>query len=93
MDLSIFNTASLFEAATDLFKQLGVKTNSNTAEPLPIESVLKEHLRETETFKAIDYTFFIGLIDNEIIGSSDGLFENKISYDEAQKRLAMSIKD
>ena len=92
MDLSIFNTASLFEAATDLFKQLGVKTNSNTAEPLPIESVLKEHLRETETFKAIDYTFFIGLIDNEIIGSSDGLFENKISYDEAQKKISNEYK-
>lgn len=92
MDLSIFNTASLFDAATNLFKQLGVKTNSNTTEPLPIESVLKEHLRETSTFKAIDKTYFIGLIDNEVISSGDGLFEYKISYDEAQQKINNEYK-
>ena len=33
MNLNIFNTANLFEAATQLFQSLGIKLNSNTAEP------------------------------------------------------------
>lgn len=92
MDLSKFNTQSLFDAATDFFNQLGVKTNSNTAEPLPIDSILKEFLKETNTFKAIDKTYFIGLVDNDVINNSNGLFENKISYAEVQKIINNEYK-
>ena len=92
MDLSLFNTSNLFEASTDLFRQLGIKTNSNTAEPLPIESILKEQLKSTNTFKAIDKTYFVGLIDDRVIDDSIGLFETKISYQEANNRISNEYK-
>ncbi|OQC63897.1 MAG: hypothetical protein BWX49_01030 [Bacteroidetes bacterium ADurb.Bin008] len=31
MNLSIFNTTNLFDAATNLFQQFNIKLNSNTA--------------------------------------------------------------
>ena len=93
MDLSIFSTASLFDATTDLFKQLGIKTNSNTAEPLPIESILKEQLKSSDTFKAINKTYFIGLIDDEVIDSSTGLLRQRLHIRKPREKSIMSIKE
>ena len=59
MNLSSFHTLSLYEASADMFQQLGIKVNSNTSEPLPIEGLLKQHLKDTEIFKSINQTFFI----------------------------------
>ena len=87
MNLSVFNTASLFDAATDLFSQLGIKLNSNTATPLPVEGILKEQLKSTDVFKAIDKIYFAGLIDDEVIENNEALFENKISFADAEKKI------
>ena len=82
MNLSIFNTTNLFEAATQLFQSLGIKLNSNTAEPLPIKDLLKQHYKENDTFKSIGKTYFIGIIDNTVFQAT-GMFDVNYSYKEA----------
>ncbi|WP_051296293.1 Eco57I restriction-modification methylase domain-containing protein [Eisenibacter elegans] len=82
MNLNIFNTTNLFEAATHLFRQLNIKLNSNTAEPLPVKDLLKQHYKDNDTFKAIDKTYFIGIIDDSIFQQT-GLFDNTYSYEQA----------
>jgi hypothetical protein len=82
MNLSIFNTANLFDAATNLFQQLGIKLNSNTAEPLPVKDLLKQHYKDNETFKSISKTYFIGIIDNTVFQAT-GMFDVKYAYKEA----------
>lgn len=82
MKLDIFNTANLFDAATNLFQQLGIKLNSNTAEPLPVKDLLKQHYKDNDTFKSIDKTYFIGIIDNTVFQAT-GMFDVNYSYKEA----------
>ncbi len=84
MNLSLFNTASLFDAATDLFSQLKIKLNLNTTEPLPVRDLLKTHFKETENgiFKAIEKTFYIGTLDNTVL-SATGMFDESYSYKQA----------
>jgi tRNA1(Val) A37 N6-methylase TrmN6 len=82
MKLNIFNTANLFEAATNLFQQLGIKLNSNTAEPLPVKDLLKQHYKDNDTFKTIGKTYFIGIIDNTVFQAT-GMFDVNYSYKEA----------
>ena len=82
MDLSIFNTASLFDAATDLFKQLNIQLNSNTSESLPARDVLKDFYREVGIFQEIQNTYFIGIINESIFGEV-GLFDERYSYKQA----------
>jgi len=91
MNLSIFNTANLFESATDLFRQLGITLNSNTKEPLPVRDLLKQHFRETEIFKAIDKTFFIGIIDDSVFRET-GLFDENYSYKQALQQADKSYE-
>lgn len=81
MNLNIFNTTNLFEAATNLFQQLNIKLNSNTAEPLPTKDILKQHYKDNDTFKAIDKTFFIGIIDDSVFKAT-GMFDINYSYKE-----------
>ena len=82
MNLNIFNTTNLFEAATQLFQSLGIKLNSNTAEPLPVKDLLKQHYKDNSTFKTIDITYFIGIIDNTVFQAT-GMFDVNYSYKEA----------
>jgi hypothetical protein len=82
MNLNIFNTTNLFEAATNLFQQLNIKLNSNTAEPLPSKDILKHHYKDNDTFKAIDKTYFIGIIDDSVFKAT-GMFDINYSYKEA----------
>ncbi len=82
MDLSLFNTTSLYEAATDLFKQLNIQLNSNTTGSLPAREILKEHYRKNETFEAIRNTYFIGIVDDSIFREV-GLFDERYSYKQA----------
>jgi adenine-specific DNA-methyltransferase len=82
MNLHLFNTTNLFEAATNLFQQLNIKLNSNTAEPLPIKDILKHHYKDNDTFNAIDKTFFIGIIDDSVFKAT-GMFNINYSYKEA----------
>ncbi|OOG75325.1 Eco57I restriction-modification methylase domain-containing protein [Algoriphagus sp. A40] len=82
MNLNIFNTANLFEAATNLFQQLNIKLNSNTAEPLPVKDLLKQHYKDNDTFKTIGKTYFIGIIDNTVFQAT-GMFDINYSYKEA----------
>lgn len=82
MNLNIFNTAKLFDAATNLFQQLNIKLNSTTAEPLPVKDLLKQHYKDNDTFKAIDKTFFIGIIDDTVFKAT-GMFDINYSYKEA----------
>lgn len=82
MNLDLFNTASLFEAASNLFQQLGIKLNSNTAEPLPVKDLLKNHYKNNDTFTAIRNAYFIGIIDNTVFQAT-GMFDVNYSYNEA----------
>jgi len=82
MNLNIFNTANLFEAATNLFQQLNIKLNSNTAEPLTTKDILKHHYKDNDTFQAIDKTYFLGIIDDSVF-TATGMFDNNYSYKEA----------
>lgn len=82
MNLNIFNATNLFEAATNLFQQLNIKLNSNTAEPLPTKDILKHHYKDNDTFKAIDKTYFIGIIDDSVFKAT-GMFDINYSYKEA----------
>lgn len=82
MNLQLFKTTNLFEAATNLFQQLNIKLNSNTAEPLPTEEILKHHYKDNDTFKAIDKTYFIGIIDDSVFQAT-GMFDINYSYKEA----------
>lgn len=82
MNLNIFNTANLFEAATNLFQQLNIKLNSNTAEPLTTKDILKHHYKDSDTFEAIDKTYFLGIIDDSVF-TATGMFDNNYSYKEA----------
>lgn len=82
MNLNLFNTTNLFEAATNLFQQLNIKLNSNTAEPLPTKDILKHHYKDNDTFKAIDKTYFIGIIDDSVFKAT-GIFDINYSYKEA----------
>ncbi|HDP76212.1 MAG TPA: hypothetical protein ENN49_10195 [Bacteroidales bacterium] len=66
MDLSLFNTANLFEASTHLFQQLGIKLNSNTAEALPTKKLLSGFYKDNDTFNSIINTYFIGIIDDSV---------------------------
>ena len=91
MNLSLFNTENLFNASTDLFGKLGIKLNSNTTESLPVRDLLKQHFRETEIFKAIERTFFIGLIDDSIFHVT-GMFDESYSYKEALKQSDKSYE-
>jgi len=56
MNLNIFNTTNLFIVATNLFQQLNIKLNSNTAEPLSTKDILNHHYIDNNPFKAIDKT-------------------------------------
>ena len=88
MNLSLFNIASLFESATDLFRQLNIKLNSNTTESLPVRDLLKKHFRDTDIFKAIEKTFFIGTIDDGLFsttGKSDETYSYKQALQQADK--------
>lgn len=91
MNLSIFNSANLFDAATDLFSQLGIRLNSNTKEQLPVRDLLKQHFRETEIFNAIDRTFFIGIIDESVFRQT-GLFDESYSYKDAVQHADKSYE-
>ena len=91
MNLSLFNTANLFEATTDLFRQLGIKLNSNTTEPLPVRDLLKQYYKDNEIFEAIDKTFFIGIIDDSVFHAT-GMFDETYSYKEALQQADKSYE-
>jgi adenine-specific DNA-methyltransferase len=82
MNLNLFNTTNLFEASTHLFKQLGITLNSNTTEPLPLKDVLKHYYKDNDTFKSVDKTYFIGIIDDSVFKVT-GMFDKNYSYKEA----------
>jgi hypothetical protein len=82
MNLSLFNTTNLFEAATNLFQQLGIKLNSNTAEALPTKDLLKSFYKENEVFNSIKSTYFIGIIDDSVFQAT-GMFDVNYSIKEA----------
>ena len=82
MNLSLFNTANLFEAATNLFQQLGIKLNSNTAEALPTKDLMKSFYKDNEVFNSIKSTYFIGIIDDSVFQAT-GLFDVNYSIKEA----------
>lgn len=82
MNLSLFNTTTLFEAATNLFQQLGIKLNSNTAEALPTKDLLKSFYKDNEVFNSIKSTYFIGIIDDSVFQAT-GMFDVNYSIKEA----------
>jgi len=78
MNLQAFDQKNLFDATQDLFAQLGINLNSNTKQALSIKDVLKTHYKENPIFKAVEKTYFSGVIDNSIFNSNA-----KSSYEEA----------
>jgi REP element-mobilizing transposase RayT len=91
MNLSPFNTTNLFEAATDLFRQLGIKLNSNYSDALKIEEVLKGQKLNTPVYKTIGKTFFIGIIDDSVFARI-GMFDVNYSYKEALQQADKSYE-
>lgn len=89
MNLSTFNTATLFEAATDLFRQLGIKLNSNYSDALKIEEVLKGQRLNSPVYKTIGKTFFIGIIDDSVF-KQPGMFDVPYSYKDALQQADKS---
>ncbi|MDD3489767.1 MAG: hypothetical protein PHR62_07785 [Paludibacter sp.] len=75
MNLSLFSTATLFEATTNFFEQLGIRLNSNTSESLPAKDVLREYYKENLIFNSVTKTYFVGLVDNAVFQT-----ENSSSY-------------
>lgn len=87
MNLAVFNN-NLFEAGTELFKQLGIPLNSNTASSLEANTLLRDNYKDKEIFQAIDETYFLGLVDDSVFaGKSPLLTKEKISLKEAEDRL------
>ncbi len=82
MNLEIFNNTNLFDAATNLFQQLGIKLNSNTAESLPTKDLLKNFYKDNEVFNSIKSTYFIGIIDDSVFQAT-GMFDVNYSIKEA----------
>ncbi|MDW8296378.1 MAG: hypothetical protein RMJ97_05765, partial [Raineya sp.] len=76
MNLSVFyqNQLSLFEASTQLFEQLGIQLNSNTAQPLPIEEILQEYYKDNDTFQAVQHTYFMGILEDSALQTTQKLF-------------------
>ena len=91
MNLSVFNTANLFEAATDLFRQLGIKLNSNYSDALKIEDVLKGQKLNAPVYKTIGKTFFIGIIDDRVFEQT-GMFDANYSYKDALQQADKSYE-
>lgn len=70
MDLSKFNSENLFEAATDLFEQLGITLNSNTTTAMTIDGVLKEHRGKAPVFDAVGDVYFLGIVEDSVFNRS-----------------------
>ncbi|GHT31691.1 hypothetical protein AGMMS49574_13860 [Bacteroidia bacterium] len=77
MNLNIFNTGNLYDAAKGLFKQLNINLNSNTTTALDAKSILGEFFKDKEPFSNIKELYFAGLIDNGIFQNS--LFEGSMN--------------
>jgi hypothetical protein len=88
MQLTAFKTKSLFDASTDLFMQFGITPNSNTSAPLPLAGILKDQLKDNTIFREVDKTYFIGLINDEIVEKGNELIEKKISFSDAEKKIS-----
>lgn len=87
MNLSVFNN-NLFAAGTELFKQLGIPLNSNTASSLEANKLLRDNYKDKGIFQAIDETYFLGLVDDSVFaGKAPLLNKEKISLKEAEDRL------
>ena len=91
MNIYLFNTANLFESATDLFRQLNIKLNSNTTTAIPVRDLLKQHFRNTEIFQAIEKTFYIGTLDDTVL-TATGMFDETYSYKQAQAQADKSYE-
>ncbi|MFZ4582881.1 MAG: hypothetical protein ACOYM7_09550, partial [Paludibacter sp.] len=89
MNLSLFATASLFEATTNFFEQLGIRLNSNTAESLPAKDVLREYYKENLIFNSVTKTYFVGLVDNAVFQTEN---TSTYTYTEAIKESDKSYE-
>ncbi|MFN7100451.1 MAG: hypothetical protein ACK4M4_08775, partial [Flavobacterium sp.] len=85
MNLNIFNTKPLFDAATDLFEQLGVRLNSNTTQNFSIKEILKDYYKDNDAFNAVDKTFFLGIIDDSIFNSTPPSYSVEQAIEESSK--------
>jgi hypothetical protein len=66
MNLQAFHQENLFDATHRLFAQLGIRLNSNTKQSLSIRDVLNTHYKENPIFRAVEETYFSGVIDHSI---------------------------
>jgi adenine-specific DNA-methyltransferase len=66
MNLQAFHKENLFDATHRLFAQLGIRLNSNTKQSLSIRDVLNTHYKENPIFRAVEETYFSGVIDHSI---------------------------
>jgi hypothetical protein len=87
MNLSIFNTGNLYDAATDFFEQLGIKLHNNvTANAVLVKDILGNFYKDQEPFTLINKLFYVGRIP-DIFG--DNL--EKYSYEDALEKHYNSI--
>lgn len=89
MNLNIFNTNNLFEAATNLFQQLNIKLIDLLSLCL-LKTCSNSITKPNDTFKAIDKTFFIGSIDHDTVFKATGMF--LMQTIPTKKQLSKAIK-
>lgn len=77
MDLRNFVNNGLYEAGISFFAGLGVNLQSPTALNLAAKDILRDYYKDSDEFKSIKETYFLGQIDDDIFGAAPGLFENK----------------
>jgi hypothetical protein len=81
MNLNYFTTSTLYEASVNLFSQLGIQLNSDTAQNLDAKAVLVENFKDRSPFTNVEEVYFAGLVDDTTFQL--GLFDNSIGADEA----------
>jgi 23S rRNA G2445 N2-methylase RlmL len=79
MNLDCLTNESLFAATNELFEQLGVKLNSNTANSLNTKNVLNDNFKANAPFTSIKKLYFAGVIDDSVFNSSG----TTLSYEAA----------
>jgi len=70
MELNIFTNKNLYEATVELFSQLNIELNSNTAQNIDAKAVLGDKYKDREPFTNITEIYFAGLVEDSLFDSN-----------------------
>ncbi len=88
MNLSVFLDKNLFDAGTDLFRQLNIRLKSSTTISLNLKDVLKKYFKAEEIFSDVTETYYLGLVDDSLFG----MFQTPISLEQAENMIHADYK-